>query len=70
MVKITIYSTSACVYCNMVKEFFKNNNIKYTEIDVADNHEAVHELIDKSGQMGVPVAIIEKDGKEEIIIGF
>ena len=70
MAKITIYSTPTCPYCNIAKKFLTEKNIPYTDIDVAiDNHKA-EEMVRKSGQMGVPVIAVEKDGKEEIIIGF
>jgi glutaredoxin len=55
----------------MTKEFFAKNNIVHTEKNVATDQAAAQEMIDKSGQMGVPVTIISDDGgKEEIIIGF
>lgn len=63
---ITIYSTPTCTYCNMAKSFFKANNQNYTEHNVATDLEKRKEMIDKTGQMGVPV--IEANG--EIIIGF
>lgn len=63
---LTIYSTPTCVYCNMAKSFFKSNNIAFTEHDVASDIAKRKEMIDKTGQMGVPV--IEANG--EIIIGF
>jgi len=63
---VKIYTTPTCPYCAMAKEFFKENKIKYEEIDVSENEDAAHEMIEKSGQMGVPV--IEIDG--EIIVGF
>ena len=66
MVKVTIYTTPACVYCKMTKEFFKNNNVEYEEKNVAVDAAARDEMISKSGQMGVPV--IDIDGK--FIIGF
>ncbi len=66
MPKIIIYSTPVCVYCNIAKEFFKENNIKYEEKDVAVDQDALKEAIQKSGQMGVPV--IDIDGK--ILVGF
>lgn len=64
--KITIYSTPACVYCRMVKEFLKKNNAPFEEIDVSVDHKAAEEMIKKSHQMGVPV--IDIDG--EIFVGF
>lgn len=63
---VTIYTTTSCPYCVMAKEYFKSKNIKYKEVNVQEDHKAAEEMIEKSGQMGVPV--IEIDGK--IIIGF
>jgi len=54
----------------MTKEFFAQKNVAYTEKDVATDQIAAQEMIDKSGQMGVPVTIISEEGKEEIIVGF
>jgi len=70
MTKITIYSTPTCPYCKAAKEFFDEKSVEYAEIDVSVDTKASEAMIEKSGQMGVPVIIIEKDGKEEIIIGF
>jgi glutaredoxin-like YruB-family protein len=64
--KIKIYTTEACPYCGMAKEFLKKNKIDFQEVDVSNNQEAAMEMIEKSGQSGVPV--IEIDGK--IIVGF
>ena len=64
--KVVIYSTPHCVYCKMAKEFFKKNNIAYEEKDVASDLAAREDMLNKSGQMGVPV--IEVGGR--IIIGF
>ena len=66
MVKVKIYTTPACVYCKLAKDFFAKNNVEYEEKDVATDAAARDEMVSKSGQFGVPV--IEVDGK--IIIGF
>ncbi len=66
MKKVLIYSTSTCHYCKVAKEFFERNNIAYEEADVYNDLEKRHEMMQKSGQMGVPV--IDIDG--EIIVGF
>jgi glutaredoxin len=50
----------------MAKDFFRKNNIKYKEIDVSRSDKAAEEMVEKSGQMGVPVITVEK----EVIIGF
>ncbi len=64
--EVTIYSTPSCHFCHMAKEFFKANNVAYTEHDVASNPEKRKEMVDKSGQLGVPVILID----DELIIGF
>jgi len=63
---VTIYTTPTCHFCQMSKEFFKENNVAYTEFNVANDMEKRQEMIDKSGQMGVPVVFIG----EEMIVGF
>lgn len=71
MKSIIIYSTPTCVYCRAAKEFFKEHAIAYTEYNVAADSERVKEMVEKSGQMGVPIIIITgEDGKEEIVVGF
>jgi len=64
--KITVYSTSTCPFCIRAKQFLKDNNIQFEDIDVSENQDKAQEMIKKSGQMGVPV--IEIDGG--IIVGF
>ena len=64
--KVRVYSTATCPWCHTAKEFLTKNNIKFEDIDVGENQEAAQEMVEKSGQMGVPV--IEVDG--QIIIGF
>jgi len=63
---VKVYSTKFCPYCKLAKEFLKEKKIPFEDIDVQENQEAAHEMVEKSGQMGVPV--IEIDG--QIIIGF
>ena len=63
---VTIYTTPTCVYCRMAKEFFKKNSVKYKELDVSKDDKALNDMVEKSGQMGVPVITVGK----EVIIGF
>jgi len=63
---VSIYSTPTCHFCQMAKDFLKEHKIAYTEFDVAHDLERRQEMIQKSGQMGVPVITIG----EEIIVGF
>jgi len=64
--KVFIYSTPTCPYCNQVKDYFKEKKVEYKEIDVSVDSDKAQEMIDKSGQMGVPVV----DINGEIIVGF
>jgi glutaredoxin 3 len=66
MARVTIYTTPTCVYCKAAKEFFQENNIEYTEKDVTQDDQAREAMIQKSGQMGVPV--IDVDG--QAVVGF
>jgi glutaredoxin 3 len=66
MKKVIIYSTPTCPYCVFAKNYLDEKNIKYEYIDVSANEEKAQEMVEKSGQNGVPV--IDIDGK--IIIGF
>lgn len=64
--KVKVYSTKTCPWCIKVKEFLKEKNVKFENIDVGDDKKAAEEMVEKSGQMGVPVTDI--GGK--IIVGF
>lgn len=66
MKKVTIYTTSTCGYCKAAKEFFGENNVEYSEKNVGDDDAAREEMIQKSGQMSVPVIDVEG----ELVVGF
>lgn len=66
MAKVTVYTTPTCPWCHKAKEFLKANKIKFEDKDVSSDESARDEMMEKSGQLGVPVFDI--DG--EIIIGF
>ena len=63
---IKVYSTPTCPYCKMVKSYLDDKNIEYVDVDVSVDEKAADEMIQKSGQMGVPV--LDIDG--EMIVGF
>jgi glutaredoxin-like YruB-family protein len=70
MVEVTIYSTPTCGYCTLAKDFLQEKGVQYKEIDVSVDQQRAQEMVEKTGQMGVPVIIINKDGQEEILVGF
>ncbi len=63
---VTIYSTPTCHFCHMAKDYFTANHVAYTDYNVATDLPKRQEMMQKSGQMGVPV--IDIGG--EIIVGF
>ncbi len=66
MKKVTVYSTPTCPWCTKVKDYLDQNNVEYESFDVSKEREKAMEMIQKSGQQGVPV--IDIDGK--IVVGF
>ncbi len=66
MKNVTIYSTPTCHFCNMAKDYFKDNNVEYTAFDVSVDSEKRKEMMDKSGQLGVPVILID----DQVVVGF
>ena len=66
MTKVKVYSTPSCPWCVKVKEFLKQKNVKFDDIDVTQDPEALDEMVEKSGQRGVPVV----DVNGTIIVGF
>jgi glutaredoxin 3 len=66
MSKIIVYSTPNCPYCNLVKDYLKERNVEFEEKDVSMNRVAARQMIEKSGEMGVP----QIDINGTIIVGF
>ena len=63
---VTIYSTPSCHFCHAAKEFFTEHNVSFTDFDVASDVEKRKEMVDMTGQMGVPVIRIGDD----VVVGF
>jgi len=64
--KVVIYSTPTCPHCKRAKDYFTEKGIAYVDHNVAVDREKAREMIQKSGQMGVPVIVIG----DEIVVGF
>lgn len=64
--KVIVYSTPTCPYCVYAKEYFKENNVPFEDIDVSKDRAKAQEMVTKSGQLGVPV--IDINGN--ILVGF
>lgn len=66
MKEVTIYTTDTCGYCKMAKDFFTENNVQYADYNVGTDLEKRKEMIERSGQMGVPVIFVGDD----MVVGF
>ncbi len=66
MKKVTIYSTPTCHFCHIAKDFFKEKGVAFTDYNVGIDLEKRREMVEISGQMGVPVIVIE----DQFIVGF
>lgn len=66
MANVTVYSTASCPFCKKAEEYLKHNDVSFDVKKVDEDRDAASEMINKSGQQGVPV--LDIDG--EIIIGF
>jgi len=64
--KVVIYSTPTCPYCKRAKEYLSRKGIPYVDYDVARDTDKAKEMIEKSGQMAVPVIVVDS----EIVVGF
>lgn len=67
MKKVEIYSTESCHFCHMAKEFFKAHNIPFTDYNVGKDTAKRNEMVEKSGQLGVPVIVVDD---KDLVIGF
>ena len=66
MPNVKIYSTPTCPYCIRVKEYLKSKNIDFQNIDVSSDSNAADEMVSLTGQMGVPVVVID----DNVVVGF
>ena len=63
---VTIYSTPTCHFCHAAKDFFTANNVAFTDYNVGTDRATRKKMIEKSGQMGVPVITVGSN----LIVGF
>ena len=66
MSKVTVYSTPTCHFCHMAKDYFTSKGVVYEDFDVSTDLTKRKEMVDKSGQMGVPVILID----DKLVVGF
>jgi glutaredoxin 3 len=66
MTDIKVYTTPSCPYCTNIKEWLDENDYDYTEYNVAENKEKAKEMVEKTGQRGVPQTLVN----DQAIIGF
>jgi glutaredoxin 3 len=64
--KVIVFSTPTCSFCVQAKRYFKENNIRFTDVDVSKDQSAARDMMRRTGQMGVPVILINN----KAIVGF
>ncbi len=64
--RVVVYSTNSCPWCHRVKQWLEEHHVKYEEVNLNSDPSRIQEMVDKSGQMGVPVT----DVNGQIIVGF
>ncbi len=64
--EVTIYSTASCHFCHMAKDFFAEKGVQFTDYNVGEDIEKRKEMVEMTGQMGVPVIRIGDD----VVVGF
>lgn len=71
MKTVTIYSTPTCHFCHLAKDYFNEQGIQFTDYNVAEDMEKRKEMVELTGQMGVPVIMINEEGKDPVgMVGF
>jgi len=69
--QVLVYSTSTCPYCDLLKNWLDEKKVSYEVVNLSENPARGQELIQKTGQMGVPVSIVSfDDDTEKVVIGF
>lgn len=69
--KITVFTTSTCAYCVMVKRFLDSKGATYEVVNLDDQPERQAEVLAKSGALTVPVTLVQSDDdSEEVVIGY
>lgn len=69
--KITVFTTTTCAYCPMVKKYLDNKGVSYDVVNLDEQPDRQKEVYEKSGALTVPVTLIEReDNTEEVVIGY
>lgn len=68
--KVTVFTTSNCAYCGMVKKWLTAKSVPFTEVNLDKHPDRQQEAIKISGAMTVPVTLIENGSKKDVIVGY
>ena len=71
MKEVIVYSAPSCPYCHKTKEWLKEHNVEFTDINVAEDREAALAITKESGQAAVPIwKVIENGETKRIVVGY
>ena len=68
--KITIFTSTNCAYCGMVKKWLAAKSIPFTEVNIDKHPNRQQEAIKLSGAMTVPITLIENNDKKDVVVGY
>lgn len=69
--KVTVFSTTRCAYCSMVKKFLSTKGIQYQEVNIEEDPQAAQKAQKLSGALTVPITLVEQEnGKQSVIVGY
>lgn len=63
---VKIYSTSTCPWCKKAKDYLEEKGVEFIDYNVGEDRDKLQEMMDVSGQRGVPVVVVDDD----VIVGF
>lgn len=68
---ITIFTTTTCAYCPMVKKFLSAKGMDYDEVNLDQNPERQAEALELSGALTVPITVVTKeDDSKSVVVGY
>lgn len=68
---ITVFTTSTCSYCPMVKRYLQSKGLSYDEVNLEEHPDRQAEVLEMSGAMTVPITIVtQQDDTRDVIVGY
>ena len=56
--KVIVFTTPTCSWCRTAKKYLADHHVSFKEVDVSRDPAAARDLVNRTGQMGVPVILV------------